>query len=243
VRVPRFYVPEAGPGVRASLPDSSSHHARDVLRLRAGDSVRVFDGRGSEYDAIVAQVTRREVELHIAGAVSVRSESLLPIRLAISPLKGDLMELVIQKATELGIASLHPVIMLRTDPVARRAVEGTRQKRWEKVAASAAEQCGRATVPEIAPTTRLVELDRLTSDLRIVCLLGEDAPPMTALPPPASGVTVVVGPAGGLDPSEIEVLTTSGCRPASLGPRVLRAETAAITAVVASQLLWGDLGR
>jgi 16S rRNA (uracil1498-N3)-methyltransferase len=144
-------VPEAAPGARVSLREHSAHHAREVLRLRSGASVRVFDGSGHEFEAVLDAVSRREVTARLAGAVAARPESPLRITLALSPLKGDRMELVIQKATELGVAAIRPVVSARTDAAARPALKGSRQERWDKVASGAAEQCGRALVPDVAP--------------------------------------------------------------------------------------------
>jgi 16S rRNA (uracil1498-N3)-methyltransferase len=238
---PRFHVPEAAPGARLSLPEHTAHHAREVLRLRAGAPVLIFDGEGNEYDATLDSVARDGVTARLGGAVVAQAESPLRITLALSPLKGDLMEWVIQKATELGVAEVRPVIMTRTDAVARPALRGSRQERWEKVASGAAEQCGRAVVPRIGTTTTL---DALLAEgfggERLVLATGE-APRLGSVEARPSAVLALVGPAGGFDPHEIAGLDRARVAPVSLGPRVLRAETAAIAAVVALQLLWGDM--
>jgi len=244
VTSPRFHVPEAGPGGRVSLPEHAAHHAREVLRLRAGAAVRIFDGAGAEFEAELDSVTRRGVEARIGHAVAARPESSLRLVLALSPLKGDRMELVIQKATELGVAEVWPVVTARTDAAARPALEGTRQERWEKVASGAAEQCGRAVVPPIAPTATFAELlGRPFDGQRVVFVEIPGAPPLAPLPRPPAAALLLIGPAGGWEPPETERLTRAGFAPASLGPRILRSETAALAAVVAAQVLWGDLGR
>ena len=240
---PRFHVPEAAPGARVHLPEHTAHHARDVLRLRPGAQVRVFDGRGAEYEASLDSVTRGGVTARLAGPVAPRPESPLSLSLAVSPLKGDLMEWVVQKATELGVAELRPVVSARTDAAARPALHGSRQERWEKVASGAAEQCGRAVVPRIAPTTTLAAL--LAEPFpgpRIALLPSQDAQALPALPGRPGAALVLVGPAGGFEPRELDELLAAGFLHASLGPRTLRAETAAVAAVTALQLLWGDLG-
>ncbi len=124
--IPRFHVPEAAPGARVSLPEWSAHHAREVLRLRSGATVRVFDGAGHEFDATLDSVTRKGVDARLGGEVASRPESPLHLTLAVSPLKGDRMELVIQKATELGVDDIWPVVTVRTDAAARPALRGTR---------------------------------------------------------------------------------------------------------------------
>ena len=230
----RFHVPEVGPGGRVTLPEGSAHHAREVLRLRAGDLIRVFDGRGAEFEATLDRVTRHEVHARIGAAVSPRPESPLRITLALSPLKGDRMELVVQKATELGVAAIRPVVTFRTDAAARPALRGTRQERWEKVASGAAEQCGRAVVPDVAVT---VALDRLVAEAhegeRVLLLETPGQPPRDLL--------LLVGPAGGFEPAEVEMLQAAGFLVAALGPRVLRSETAAVAAVAVAQATWGDI--
>ena len=241
---PRCHVPAAGPGARVSLPEHAAHHAREVLRLRAGAAVRIFDGAGAEFDAELDRVTRAGVEARIGHAVPARPESPLRLVLALSPLKGDRMELVIQKATELGVAEVWPVVTARTDAAARPALEGSRQERWEKVASGASEQCGRAFVPPIAPAATFAEmLDRPFEGRRIVLVETPGAASLVPLTPPPAAALLLVGPAGGWEPRETERLRQAGYVAAGLGPRILRSETAALAAVVAAQLLWGDLGR
>jgi 16S rRNA (uracil1498-N3)-methyltransferase len=224
------------------LPDHSAHHAREVLRLRAGAVVRVFDGAGAEFEAEIESVTRKGVFLKLGGPVAARPESPLRIVLALSPLKGDRMELVIQKATELGVAEVRPVVCARTDAVARPALKGTRQDRWDKVASGAAEQCGRAVVPDVAPTVELKQLLAQPFDgLKLHFTEAREAPPLARETAP-SAVMALVGPAGGWEPHEAERLKDAGFQAVSLGPRILRAETAAIAAVTTLQVIWGDLG-
>jgi 16S rRNA (uracil1498-N3)-methyltransferase len=239
--LPRFHVPDAAPGARVALPEHSAHHAREVLRLRPGGSVRLFDGLGHEYDAVLESVTRREVTAHIVHPAAARAESPLRLVLAVSALKGDRMELVIQKATELGVSEIWPIVTIRTDAAARPALQGSRQERWEKVASGAAEQCGRAVVPLVRPTLKLAELLGEFFDGRRLLFLETETQPVEAASRPAA-VLALVGPAGGFEPREIEQARAAGFVTASLGPRVLRAETAALAAVMRLQMLWGDLG-
>ena len=240
--VHRFHVPEAAPGARVALPEHSAHHARDVLRLRPGAAVRVFDGAGAEFDAELDSVSRQGVSARITGRAPVRPESPLTVVLAVSPLRGDRMELVIQKATELGVAEIRPVITMRTDAAARPALKGSRQERWDKVASGAAEQSGRAVVPLVAPTTTLPALLGAPFDgLKLLFLERSALSPLSALARPER-VLMVVGPAGGWEDAEVEQATAAGFVSAGLGPRILRAETAALAALSAVQVLWGDLG-
>jgi 16S rRNA (uracil1498-N3)-methyltransferase len=244
VSVARFHVAGAAPGARIALPEHAAHHAREVLRLRAGSPVRIFDGEGAEFEATLDSVTRQGVLARLGGPTAPRCpESPLRVVLALPPLKGDRMETVIQKATELGVAGIRPVVTARTDAAGRPALRGSRQERWEKVASGAAEQCGRAVVPVIHPTATLAELLGVAFEgRRILFLETPGQPPLLAEGAPPSSALALVGPAGGWEPAEAARIVDAGFRPAGLGPRILRAETAAIAAVVLLQALWGDLG-
>jgi 16S rRNA (uracil1498-N3)-methyltransferase len=241
--LPRFHVPAAAPGARVTLPEHTAHHAREVLRLRAGAKVRVFDGSGHEWDAVLDEASRRTVSARLLHAVAPRPESPLRLVLAMAALKGDRMELVVQKATELGVAEVWPVVSFRTDAAARPALAGSRSERWERVVSGAAEQCGRAVVPHVAPTVRLEELlQRPFGGTRVALLETPGHPALATLAlDAASPLLLLVGPAGGFEPAEAEALRAAGFAPASLGPRILRAETAAVAALAIAQAAWGDL--
>jgi len=242
VSLPRFHVPGSTAGALVELPIHAAHHAREVLRLRAGAAVRVFDGEGREFEAMLDSVSRQRVTVRLARAVPARAESPLRLCLALSPLKGDGMELVIQRTTELGVAEIWPVVTARTDAAARPSLQGSRQERWEKVASGAAAQCGRAVVPRIAPATDLrALLAKPFAGTRILLHEAPGWPPLASLPREDSAL-LLIGPAGGWEESETARLSAAGFRPVGLGPRVLRAETAAIAATSALQVLWGDLG-
>lgn len=236
--LPRFHVSEAAPGARVTFPEHSAHHAREVLRLRPGSAVRVFDGQGTEFEGMIERITREGVTASLTGPVPSRPESPLRVILAVSPLKGDRMETVIQKATELGVHEVWPVILARTDAVARPALQGSRTERWERVASGAAEQCGRAVVPRIAPTLTFTGfLATSFEGTRIVFREGAEALPRGN----RSSHLVLIGPAGGFEDAERSRLRDSGFEERSLGPRILRAETAAIAVITALQVLSGDL--
>lgn len=240
---PRFHVPSAAPGARVELPDHTAHHAREVLRLRAGAAVRLFDGAGAEFEAVLDEVSRRTVSARVGRPAASRPESPLRLVLAVSPLKGDRMEIVVQKATELGVAEIWPVVTFRTDAAARPALKGSRGERWDRVASGASEQCGRAVVPHVPPTTTLEGLlARPFAGTRVALLDTSGHPALASLPVDASSpLLLLVGPAGGFEPAEVEALREAGFLAASLGPRILRAETAAVAAVAIAQATWGDL--
>ncbi len=242
--LPRFHAPDAAPGAHVQLPDHTAHHAREVLRLRPGAAVQVFDGAGAEFSAVLDEVSRRGVWARLGRRIEPRPESPLHLVLALSPLKGDRMELALQKVTELGVTEIWPVVTARTDAAARPALQGTRSERWDRVASGAAEQCGRAFVPPVLPTTTLAGLlDRAFDGTRVVLLETEPHPPLaTAVDATGRRLLLLIGPAGGFERAETEALATAGFAPASLGPRILRSETAAVAAVAIAQATWGDLG-
>jgi 16S rRNA (uracil1498-N3)-methyltransferase len=239
---PRFLVPEAAPGARVLLPEHTAHHAREVLRLRKGAAVRVFDGQGAEFTATLDEVTRKRVSARLGVPIEIRPESPLRLVLALSALRGDRMELVLQKATELGVTEIWPVVTARTDAAARPALKGSRDQRWERVVSGAAEQSGRATVPHLEHTTTLDRLlEHPFGGTRAVLLETGGHAPLPALERPSS-LLLFVGPPGGFEPAEADRLQAAGFSPISLGPRILRSETAAIAVVALAQALWGDLG-
>ncbi len=241
--LPRFHVPSAAVGARVELPEHAAHHAREVLRLRSGATVRVFDGAGAEFEAVLDEVSRRTVSARLGAPAAPRPESSLQLVLAVSPLKGDRMELVVQKATELGVSEIWPVVTFRTDAAARPALRASRLERWDRVASGAAEQCGRAVVPHVAPTTTLGGLvARPFEGTRIALLETQGHPPLPSVPVAAGRpLLLLIGPAGGFEPAEMSILRAAAFAAASLGPRILRAETAAVAAVAVAQAIWGDL--
>jgi len=245
VRVPRFHAPSlTTPDTLGELPAEAAHHALHVLRLRVGAALRVFDGAGNEFEARIEALDRRRVRVRVGGRVAARPESALHIVLAAAPLKGDLFDLVVQKATEMGVAAIWPVVNAHADATGKAALSGARLERWQKVAASAAAQSGRAVLPEVVPPAPFsAVLERPFEGLRLLFdeSCGADHPlPQLAHAPDA--VQLLIGPAGGWAPEEVRIATQErGCLPVSLGPRVLRAETAALVAIAAVQVLWGDL--
>ena len=244
MRVPRLHVecPLAS-GRRIALPEVASHHVRKVLRLDSGAAVTVFDGRGGEYDATVARASRRAVEVDVGAHRPVDRESALGVEIGQGICKGDRMDLVVQKATELGVRAIRPVVCERT--VVRLDAERAerRNARWHAVAVHAAEQSGRTRVPAVLEVEDLdTWLSRPAAGPGIFLSPRAEAS-LAALAPPGPDETVrlLVGPEGGLAPREVERARAAGFVGLRLGPRVLRAETAALVALGVMQAQWGDL--
>jgi 16S rRNA (uracil1498-N3)-methyltransferase len=246
--VRRFYAPpEAFVEGFVSLSEEESRHLRDVLRLRAGEEARVFDGEGKEFSCVVVEVGGRKgaARLGVRGAVEPpRPESPLGLTLAVALLKGEKFDLVVQKATELGAARVVPVETKRADVRLRDERDaGKRVERWRRLALEAAKQSGRARVPLVEEPTPFSTFVEDSTRARVLFAEGGGAT-LDSLDTndesPAS-VVALVGPEGGWEPEEIELARARGWRIVTLGGRTLRAETAAITVCALLQHLFGDL--
>ena len=227
---------EAIHGNTARPGPEALHHLVDVLRLEPGASVEVFDGKGSVWEATFAGGELRlgpRRDAPVPGAV---------VWIAFALAKGEKADLVVQKATELGAARLIPwraersVMKLEGDRAQERA------RRWRRIAAEASRQCGRSEVPEVLAPVELEEVLRAPEGFARLALCGRGAPLSAVLEKGAAGFLAVAGPEGGMTEGEIETCLGSGFRLASIGPRVLRAETAALAAAALIQHLAGDLG-
>ena len=257
----RFYAPPeqfAPDGATVSLAREEAQHLRQVLRLKAGDEAFVFDGEGSEYACIVAKGAARgraaaqTATLEVRGRVEPqRPESPLDLTLAVALLKGEKFDLVVQKATELGVWRIVPVVTKRADVRLREGRDAAeRTARWRRLALEAAKQSGRARLPEVcAPVAfaALIEDEAGAADVDRRRLffteqggrgLSETINGWQARP---VKLTALVGPEGGWDDEEIERATAAGWHAVTFGGRVLRAETAAIVVAGLLQHLYGDL--
>ncbi|HEY8242217.1 MAG TPA: 16S rRNA (uracil(1498)-N(3))-methyltransferase [Casimicrobiaceae bacterium] len=227
-------------GASLALPREASHHALRVLRLRDGDAVTLFDGRGGEWHGVIASGGRRGEDAIVAieRFDAVERESPLAVKLAMSTLATDAMDYAVRKAVELGCASVAPVVAARSQGASHR---GTRVEHWRRIAIAACEQCGRNRIPPIdAPVTLAAWLDaRDAGRPGIVFAPGAGATLASLAPTPA--LDVLVGPEGGFDAAELAAAKLAGLTAVSLGPRVLKAETAAVAALSALQALHGDL--
>jgi 16S rRNA (uracil1498-N3)-methyltransferase len=221
------------------------HHLRAVLRLREGDALEVFDGRGGAYDAKVARLGADEALLSLGP----RREA--PARRRISVVqglpKGEKLELVIQKGTELGAAAFAPAFAARSVVKLDGPRAQERTRRWQAIAEEAARQCGRADVPVVHPPRPLVEAVRALGPARVLVLDEEEKSALLGeaheMAAPEDALALVVGPEGGLSREEVAALVASaGAIPVSLGPLVLRTETAALAALAVLRHLDGELG-
>lgn len=242
MQVPRLHVdiPLAA-GQRITLPETAGHHVARVLRLVVGDVLTVFDGRGGEFRATLVRVSRAAVEVDVGAHDPVERESALDVELGQGICKGDRMDLVVQKATELGVGTIRPIFCERTVVKLDPARAERRMAHWRAIAVHAAQQSGRTRVPEVAGIEDLgAWLARAGPAFVLSPRAGASLADL-APSPPGETIRLLVGPEGGLSPREVERAGAAGFAGLRLGPRVLRTETAALVALAALQARWGDL--
>lgn len=243
MRVPRLFV-EAPlqVGATLSLNEPQSHYLSKVLRMEAGRELQVFNGDGKEYCATIGKVDKRAVDIEVRSGADANRESPLETHLAVGISRGERMDWVLQKATELGATRITPLFTERTEVRLQGERLEKKMQHWRQITLSACEQCQRNIPPQLLPaqdiSSFLLQTDR---GLKLV-LHHRSEQTLRQLATPSS-VTLLVGPEGGLSEREIEsAIHHSGYAPLTLGPRVLRTETAPVAALVAVQMLWGDLG-
>lgn len=229
---------------RHTLSRSASEHVLRVLRLAVGDSLVLFDGRGGEYPARLAEAGKSAAVVETGDHREVERESPLEITLLQGLARGEKMDLIVQKATELGVARIVPVALGRS--VMRMASEERADRKlahWQAVAISACEQCGRNRVPGILAPMDFTAALALADDIGQRLLLAPSASrELGAVDLTGAPLALLIGPEGGFEDDEIASATRRGWRAVRFGPRVLRTETAAIATIAALQVMRGDLG-
>ncbi|UCH48070.1 MAG: 16S rRNA (uracil(1498)-N(3))-methyltransferase [Betaproteobacteria bacterium] len=242
----RFYFPgKLGSGAEVRLPADTAHHAIRTLRLGVGDPIILFDGLGGEYEASICRIDRERVVARTGPFVDRSAEPPVKLVLAQGISSGERMDFTVQKAVELGIGVIQPLSTERSvvKLTPERAVRKTAH--WRKLAVAACEQSGRNRLVEIAEPQRLTDwlsqLPREASSEELRLLLSPRTDnSFNKLTERASRVTLLVGPEGGLAPAEIATAQRWGFQSVRIGPRVLRTETAALAALAAIQVRWGD---
>lgn len=231
------------PGAIVTLSETASGHLVRVLRLGLGDPVVLFNGDGHDYAARLVSLGKRGAEAEVLSASPVANESPLALTLAQGVARGEKMDLVLQKATELGVAAIAPVNTERTEVKLDAERAAKRLAHWRGILAAACEQSGRARLPRLAePGSLAAYAAAETATLKLMLdPAGELSLPELALAP-GDTVALAVGPEGGLSDRDRATLHAAGFRGLRLGPRILRTETAGLAAIAALQALYGDLG-
>jgi len=231
------------PNSQGELAGPAAAHIGKVLRLRAGDAIVLFDGSGLEYDARIRSITRHRVTVAVGAGHDPGTESALEVTLMQGICRSQRMDMLIQKATELGIASIHPVSCERSVVRLDDARAPRKMEHWRQVAISACEQSGRVRIPEIAaPATVAATMEAVADTTGARLLLDPLADEnLGAALDSARRITLLIGPEGGLAEAERAAALATGFRPVRLGPRTLRTETAPLAALSILQYLAGDL--
>jgi len=240
--IPRFFVafPLAAPS-EVALPAAAAHHASQVLRLKRGDAVTLFDGGGGEYGGEIGSATPRAVEVRVTERRTVERESTLDVTLAQSLIAGERMDAVIQKAVELGATAIVPIASARSVTRLEGARIERRREHWRQIVIAACEQCGRNRLPAVLPPHELGAWLERPSSASVRLLLSPSGPQsLGGLAVPRGSVELLVGPEGGLAPEEEAAAIAAGYRALRLGPRILRTETAGPAMLAALNALWGD---
>ena len=225
------------------LPEDASAHLLRVLRLGPGSVVRLFNGDGHDYEATLLTADRRGAEAEVTARHAVAVESPLRITLAQGIARGEKMDLVLQKATELGVAAFAPVVTERTEVKLDAERTGKRLAHWQGVVVAACEQSGRAVVPRVAePLSLAAYAAAETAALRLVLDPRGGVGARGLSLPAGTTVALVAGPEGGLSERDLAILHAAGFTGLKLGPRILRTETAGLAAIAALRAHHGDLG-
>jgi 16S rRNA (uracil1498-N3)-methyltransferase len=245
----RFHAPEAhAPGDLVPLPEDEAEHLTRVLRLKPGAVVRVFNGRGLEFEAVVESAAKAVATVRLTERREPAPEPRIAVTLVQAVLKGDKMDDVVRDAVMLGVAAIQPVVTARSETSIAAMTRSGRRHRWERIAVSSAKQCGRAAVPPVADAIGFADVTHRITSLEIpgpALMLVEpgasgDAAPLSDLDvPPPRQAAIIVGPEGGWTSDEVERAAAT-CRLVSLGGRTLRADAMALIALSAVFTMWKE---
>jgi 16S rRNA (uracil1498-N3)-methyltransferase len=247
VRLTRLFIDgELTPGAALALPVGAAQHIARVLCLQPGDELRLFNGDGGEYEARVGLIARSSVSVLVGVRHETNRESLLQVTLLQGIARGEKMDLILQKSTELGVIAIRPLLSLRSNVRLSKDNMERKHEHWLGVIRSACEQSGRNRLPELLPALRVADaLATLQQPVRLLLEPDDSAQGLRQLVPftpgAAPALVLMVGPEGGFDDAEIAAAHAAGFKSCRMGPRVLRTETAALAVLAALQALAGDL--
>jgi 16S rRNA (uracil1498-N3)-methyltransferase len=245
----RFYAPDAQHVDDViQLPSEEAEHLARVLRLKSGASIRVFNGRGGEFEGVVESVTRDRVAVRVGAARAAASEPRVAVTLAQAVLKGDKMDEVVRDAVMMGVAAIQPVVTARSEVALATLERGRRRDRWQRIAISSAKQCGRAVVPHVLAPSAFSDVAAALAELTLpgpaLMLVEPSAAAETAtlgdLPAPSRETTLLIGPEGGWAAEEID-RGAATARLVTLGSRTIRADAMALVALAALFANWKEL--
>jgi len=238
--VARFYVDAPlRAGSVCTLSEDAAHHAIHVLRLREGEDVTLFNGRGGEFAARIASIQRLKIAIDLLQHRPIEREPPLRVTLVQGVSAGEKMDSTVRKAVELGVAAVQPVLAARSVARPKGDRADSRRGHWQKVVIAACEQCGRNRIPEVHPLMPVSEYRAPDAAMKIL-LSPLSQLPLSRISLQGNEFVIAAGPEAGFTAEEEALLASAGFVPASLGPRVLRTETAAVAALAALSALRGD---
>ena len=223
------------------LDENKSHHLAQVLRMKEGDTLTLFNPTGHTYSAKIKEIHKKKTQIFVECKLDRLTESPCKIHLIHGLCRFDKMDMIVQKATELGVSAIHPCLMTHSDIHAKGERALKKQQHWHRIAIAACEQAKRQHIPHIAPIQKLAELIPNLPPKSTVCVLDPYCDHGQWPTPPQDEIFLIIGPEGGLSQEELSLLQQYGAHQVKLGPRVLRTETAAITATSLAQYHYGDL--
>ncbi|RBQ32915.1 16S rRNA (uracil(1498)-N(3))-methyltransferase [Rahnella aquatilis] len=243
MRIPRIYHPETLTAQsEIALSEDAANHVGRVLRMQPGQAIQLFDGSNQVFDASITQVDKKSVRVSLSEGVLSDNESPLNLHLGQVISRGEKMEFTIQKSIELGVNTITPLFSERCGVKLDGERLEKKLQQWQKIAIAACEQCGRNRIPDIRPVMQLEAWCAEQDDSLKLNLHPRASHSINTLPLPVSHVRLLIGPEGGLSADEIAMTSGYGFTDILLGPRVLRTETTALTAITALQVRFGDLG-
>lgn len=242
MRNPRIYQPQPiSVGQSLQLDDSGSHHIGKVLRMQAGQPLRLFNGEGGEYQATILAVDKKNVLVEISEYHEADHRSPLPIHLGQVISRGERMDFALQKAVELGVHEITPLFSMRCEVKLSGPRLEKRMQQWQHLIISACEQCGLNRLPQLnPPQVALQWFADTVAELKWLLHPGETPLKLLLESDQPESVCLAIGPEGGFDDSEISGARAAGFQPVAIGPRVFRTETAPIAALSLLQYQWGD---
>lgn len=242
MRTSRFYINlPLSPGKSYSLPKDKAHYISHVLRMNTGAAIRLFNNTGYEFDAKIISLTKKSVEIEVKKQSQSNNESLLEITLCLAISRGQHMDYSIQKAVELGVHTIIPIISEFSNVKIQTDRLQNKMTHWLNIIISAAEQCGRSSLPELSDPVSFS--DCLSMDIpgpKLILQPGVEQS-LRSIKLKNSQLSLLIGPEGGFSESELSEADAKETISINMGPRILRSETAVVTALSNAQQLWGDL--
>jgi len=242
MRIPRLYIDLAmSAGATVSLPRDKAHHLSHVLRMRTGDAIRLFNDTGYEFDSIIVDLTKKNADVEIKEALQINNESSLKITLCLAVARTQHMDFSIQKAVELGVNKIVPVMSEFSNVKLKGSRIQNKMTHWQNIIINAAEQCGRSRLTELVDPISFNECLALDQPSARLILHPGSSQALPDIAVDNKQLTLMVGSEGGFSDAEVNEAIGQDYIPVSMGPRILRTETAVVCAVSNAQQLWGDL--